>query len=64
MKQIFKSIFDLTVKFGNFLCPQTLNSNNKIENHFHGTVNFIGKQPKTKELEAQLKTHSHHLLSR
>lgn len=58
MKQFFKSIFELKAKFGNFFCPQASNSNNKIENHFHGPVNFIGKQYKTKEL----RNHGRHLL--
>lgn len=53
MRQIFESIFKLTVKLGNFFCPQISNSNNKIENHFHGPVNFISKQYKAKELRSR-----------
>lgn len=48
MTQLLKSVLDFPIKLGSFLCPYISNSNNKIENHFHGTVNFIGKPTKLK----------------
>lgn len=53
MTQFLKSVLDFPIKLGNLLCSHISNSNNRVENHFHGTVNFIGKQSKLKMREVK-----------
>lgn len=45
MKQLFENIVSLRTKIDNLLHSEVFNSHNKIEYHFHGPVNFIGKLP-------------------
>ncbi len=46
MKQFIESVIKLPATIKSYFRFQTSNSHNKIENHFYGTVNFIGKQTK------------------
>lgn len=50
MKQFIESVIKIPATIKNYLRSETSNSHNssyiKIENHFNGTVNFIGKQDK------------------
>jgi hypothetical protein len=50
MKQFIESVIKLPATIKSYFRFETSNSHNdsysKIENHFHGTVNFIGKQDK------------------
>lgn len=54
MKQVFESIASLKTKISNFIHYEVSNSHNKVEYHFHGPVNFMGKTLG----ESRLKTNS------
>ena len=47
MKQIFESLASLKIRISNLFYLQT-NSNNKVEYHFHLSVNSRGKSKKLK----------------
>lgn len=46
MRQILEGLASVRTKITNLLHYEATNSFNKTEFHFHGPVNFIGKQPK------------------
>ena len=50
MRQFIESVIKIPATIKGYLRSETSNSHNssynKVENHFYGTVNFIGKQNK------------------
>ncbi len=46
MRQILENIVNFKTRISNLIHYEASSSNNKIEFHFHGPVNFISKNSK------------------